>query len=74
MLYRKRDEARGVRELGMIARFRYNDLKEAAVIAAGAGPMQIGVEGWRAGALGWCDGAQQPTRCVEKSATARKYC
>jgi hypothetical protein len=30
---RKRDEARGVRELGVIARFRYNDLKEAAVIA-----------------------------------------
>jgi hypothetical protein len=25
----------------VIARFRYNDLKEAAVIAAGAGPMQI---------------------------------
>ena len=25
----------------MIARFRYNDLKEAAVLAAGAGPMQI---------------------------------
>ncbi len=29
-LYRKRDEARGVCELGVIARFRYNDLKEAA--------------------------------------------
>ena len=41
VLYRKRDEARGVRELGVIARFRYNDLKEAAVIAADAGPMQI---------------------------------
>jgi hypothetical protein len=27
--------------LGVIARFRYNDLKEAAVIAADAGPMQI---------------------------------
>jgi hypothetical protein len=25
----------------VIARFRYNDLKEAAVIAADAGPMQI---------------------------------
>ncbi len=31
----------GVRELGVIARFRYNDLKEAAVIAVDAGPMQI---------------------------------
>ena len=30
-----------VRKPGVIARFRYNDLKEAAVIAAGAGPMQI---------------------------------
>jgi hypothetical protein len=26
-LYRKREEAKGVRELGVIARFRYNDLK-----------------------------------------------
>ena len=41
MLYRKRDEARGVRKLGVIARFRYNDLKEAVVVAADAGPMQI---------------------------------
>ncbi len=32
---------KGVRELGVIARFRYNDLKEAAALAAGAGPMQI---------------------------------
>ncbi len=41
VLYRNCDEARGVHELGVIARFRYNDLKEAAVVAAGAGPMEI---------------------------------
>ncbi len=35
----------------MIARFRYNDLKEAAVIAADAGPMQIQ---WRKGAASSC--------------------
>ena len=29
------------RDLGVIARFRYNDLKQAAVVAAGAGPMEI---------------------------------
>ena len=40
MLYRKRDEARWVRERGVFARFRYNDLKEAAR-AVDAGPMQI---------------------------------
>jgi hypothetical protein len=39
VLYRKRDEV--VRKLGVIARFQYSDLKEAAVVAAGAGPMQI---------------------------------
>jgi len=39
-LYRKRDGARHVHEHGVLARFRYNDLKEAAH-AADAGPMQI---------------------------------
>jgi FixJ family two-component response regulator len=48
VLYRKRNEARGVRKLGVIARFRYNDLKEAAVVAADAGPMQIE---WSVGAI-----------------------
>ena len=50
MLYRKRDEAKACAELGVIARFRYNDLKEAAAIAADAGPMQIewsGEVAWR---------------------------
>ena len=31
----------GVREVGVIARFRYNDLKEVGVVAVDAGPMQI---------------------------------
>jgi hypothetical protein len=39
-LYRKRDGARRLHEHGVLARFRYNDLKEAAR-AADAGPMQI---------------------------------
>jgi hypothetical protein len=38
VLYRKRSEVWGVRKLGVIARFRYNDLKEAAVFAAERGP------------------------------------
>jgi hypothetical protein len=36
-LYRKREGARRLHEHGVFARFRYNDLKEAAVIAADAG-------------------------------------
>src|ERR1700724_1471928 len=39
-LYRKRDGARRLHEHGVLARFRYNDLKEAAR-AADAGPMQV---------------------------------
>jgi hypothetical protein len=39
-LYRKRDGARRLHEHGVFARFRYNDLKEAARAADG-GPMQI---------------------------------
>jgi hypothetical protein len=61
VLYRKRDEARGVRELGLIARFRYNDLKGAAVIAADAGPMQIE---WSGGVACRCAGV------VRRSTTA----
>ena len=37
VLYRKRDEARGVLELGVIARFRYNDLKGAGRVCGGRG-------------------------------------
>jgi len=36
-LYRKREGARCLHEHGVLARFRYNDLKEAALIAADAG-------------------------------------
>jgi hypothetical protein len=61
VLYRKRDEARGIRELGVITRFRYNDLTEAAVIAADAGPMQIE---WSGGVACRCAGA------VRRSTTA----
>ena len=39
-LYRERDGARRLHEHGVLARFRYNDLKEAAR-AADAGAMQI---------------------------------
>ena len=39
-LYRKRDETRRLHEHGVLARFRYNDLKETAR-AADAGPMRI---------------------------------
>jgi hypothetical protein len=38
VLYRKRDEARWVREHGVFARFRYNDLKGAARDCGGRGP------------------------------------
>ncbi len=37
VLYRKRDEARWVRERGVFARFRYNDLKGAARDCGGRG-------------------------------------
>jgi hypothetical protein len=38
VLYRKRDEARWMRERGVFARFRYNDLKGAARDCGGRGP------------------------------------
>ena len=40
-MYRKREEARGVHQRVVFARFRYIDLKEDARVAADAGPMQI---------------------------------
>jgi plasmid stabilization system protein ParE len=43
-----------VHEHGVFARFRYNDLKEAARFAADAGPMQIQ---WWEGAASSCAGA-----------------
>jgi hypothetical protein len=44
----------GVRKRDVFARFRYNDLKEAAVIAVDAGPMQIewsGRAAWKSAAV-----------------------
>src|SRR5579859_2685754 len=38
VLYRKREGARGLREHGVLARFRHNDLKEAARGCGGRGP------------------------------------
>jgi len=38
VLYRKRDEARWMRERGVFARFRYNDLKGTARDCGGRGP------------------------------------
>jgi hypothetical protein len=38
VLYRKRERARGTHKHGVFARFRYNDLKEAARGCGGRGP------------------------------------
>jgi hypothetical protein len=38
VLYRKRERARRMYEHGVFARFRYNDLKEAARGCGGRGP------------------------------------
>ena len=57
-LYRKREEAGRMDEHGLFARFRYNDLKEAALRRTRALCKLNGVEGWRRGVLGWCGGAQ----------------
>ena len=38
VLYRKREWARRMHEHGVFARFRYNDLKEAARVCGGRGP------------------------------------
>jgi hypothetical protein len=38
VLYRKREGARRLHEHGVFARFRYNDLKEAARDCGGRGP------------------------------------
>jgi hypothetical protein len=47
VLYRKREWARCAHEYGGIARFRYSDLKEAALVAADALVMQIQLRrGW----------------------------
>jgi hypothetical protein len=52
-LYRKRERARCMHKHGVFARFRYNDLKEAASDCGGRGPYansmlgRSGVELWR---------------------------
>jgi hypothetical protein len=73
VLYRKRDGARRLHEHGVFARFRYNDLKEAARDCGGRGPLckLIGVEGWGGGVLGWCGGAQELTRWVAELAMTK---
>jgi hypothetical protein len=60
-MYRKRELASGSHEHSVFARFRYNDLKEAAVIAADAGLMQIE---WSGGVACRCAGV------VRRSTTA----
>src|SRR2546425_410826 len=60
VLYRKREGARRLHEHGVFARFRYNDLKEAARDAGDAGPMQIQ---WWEGAASSC------AEAVRQSAT-----
>jgi len=61
-------------EHGVLARFRYNDLNEAALRRTRALWKLNGVEGWRKGVLGWCSGAQQLTRWVAKLAMTKEGC
>jgi hypothetical protein len=61
-LYRKREGARRLHEHGMLARFRNNDLKEAAR-AAHAGPMEIQ---W------WEGAASSRAEAVPQSATRER--
>jgi len=65
-VYRKRDGARRLHEHGVLARFRYNDLKEAAR-AVDAGPMQIQ---WWEGA--WPSCARLCRRVRQVTVGARK--
>ena len=70
MLYRKRDGAKCLHEHGVLARFRYNDLKEAAR-AADAGPMQIE---WREGLASTCGGTAQRSTADHTTRPEAGFC
>src|SRR5258708_1871856 len=70
-------EARGGKactERGVFARFRFNDLKEAARRRTRALWKLNGAKGRRRGASGLCGGAQQMIRRARKLAIAEKCC
>jgi hypothetical protein len=74
-LYRKREEARRAHEHGVFARFRYNDLKEAARDCGGRGPLckLNGGRERRRGGRKLCRGARHPRRCAVKVAVRGMY-
>jgi hypothetical protein len=63
-------------ERGVFARFRFNDLKEAARVCGGCGPLckLNGVKSRRRGVSELCGGAQQMTRRARKLAIAEICC
>jgi hypothetical protein len=62
--------ARRLYEHGVLARFRYNDLKEAAR-AADAGPMQIG---WSEGPASRCIEAVRRSTADDRTRSEAGYC
>ena len=74
MLYRKRERARRRHEHDVFARFRYNDLKEAARGCGGRGPLckfNGGTERC-GGARRLCRSAPYKAACANKLATAKE--
>jgi hypothetical protein len=69
-LYRRRDGARRLHEHGVLARFRYNDLKEAAR-AADAGPMEIE---WSEGPVSRCVGTVRRSTADDTRRSEAGYC
>jgi hypothetical protein len=70
VLYRKRDGARRLHEHGVLARFRYNDLKEAAR-AADAGPMEIE---WSEAPASRCVGTVRRSTADDTTHSEAGYC
>ena len=74
VLNRKREKGNACTERGVFARFRFNDLKEAARRRMRALCKLNGAKGRRCGASGLCGGAQQMIRRAWKLAIAEKCC
>ena len=70
MLNRKREEGKACTERGVFARFRFNDLKEAAR-AADAGPMQIE---WSEGPALRCVGTVRRSTADDTTCLEAGYC